>query len=119
MLKVIDLSAGTRGIWFDKNYPFAAFVDIRPEVKPDIVADSRDLPASVGCDYDLVVFDPPHVNFGATANKSKNYGHHTTKEIRDIIHRTALWPGDAVSFPMRSWHSSGTITIRNSIGCWR
>jgi hypothetical protein len=36
--------AGNRAIWFDKAYRDAVFVDIRPEVSPDIVADNA-LPA--------------------------------------------------------------------------
>lgn len=47
-LKILDMSAGARAVWFDKNYPGAVYVDIRPHVKPDIVADTRALPAEVG-----------------------------------------------------------------------
>lgn len=39
-MKIIDLSAGNRAIWFDKNYRDATYLDIREEVKPDIVGDS-------------------------------------------------------------------------------
>lgn len=88
-MKILDLSAGNRAVWFDKNNPLTTYIDIRDEVKPDIVADSRELPLSVGDDYSLIVFDPPHVNFGAKAELSKTYGHHTTDEIRDIIRRSA------------------------------
>lgn len=88
-MKILDLSAGNRAIWFDKNYRDAVYVDIREEVRPTIVADTRALPDNVGADYDLIVFDPPHVNFGASANMSKDYGHHTTAEIRDIVSGSA------------------------------
>lgn len=84
-MKILDMSAGNRGVWFDKTYRDATFVDIRAVVEPDIVADTRALPTEVGDSYDLIVFDPPHVNFGANAELSKTYGHHTTAEIRDII----------------------------------
>lgn len=87
-MRVVDLSAGKRAIWFNKNHPDAVFVDCRPEVFPDVVADTRKLPDSLGKDYDLVVFDPPHVNFGKNAEMSKTYGWHTTAEIRDIISGT-------------------------------
>lgn len=87
-MKILDLSAGKRAIWFDKNYPSTVFVDIRPEVGPTFVADSRSLPPEVGSNYDLVVFDPPHVNFSAGAEMSQQYGHHTTEEIREIIRQT-------------------------------
>jgi hypothetical protein len=37
----------------------------------------------------LIVFDPPHVNFGKNAELSKTYGWHTTDEIRDVIAKSA------------------------------
>ena len=89
-MKILDLSAGNRAVWFDKECPLATFIDVRESVKPTLVADSRNLPASVGFDYDLVVFDPPHVNFGKNAQMSQTYGWHTTAEIRDIIKSTAI-----------------------------
>ncbi len=88
-LKILDMSAGARAVWFDKSYPDAVYVDIRPQVKPDIVADTRALPAEVGTGFDLVLFDPPHKNFGAGSNMARNYGHHTSAEIRDILKRSA------------------------------
>jgi hypothetical protein len=88
-VKILDLSAGNRAVWFNKQYPDACYVDIRPDVNPSIVADTRNLPPEVGEGYNLVVFDPPHVNFGANADLSRTYGHHTTEEIRDIITRSA------------------------------
>lgn len=84
-MKILDLFAGNRAMWFDRNNPLTTFIDKRAEVSPSIVADTRALPPEVGAGYDLVVFDPPHVNFGANAKMSKNYGHHTTADIRDII----------------------------------
>lgn len=83
------MSAGNKGVWFDKNYRDAVFVDIRESVNPTIVADTRELPVTVGNNYDLIVFDPPHVNFGKNAELSKTYGWHTTDEIRDIIKRSS------------------------------
>lgn len=88
-MRIIDLSAGNRAVWFDKNHRDAVYVDVRPEVGPSIVADARALPAAVGLDFNLVVFDPPHVNFGAKSNMSRDYGHYTTSQIRDIISGTA------------------------------
>lgn len=84
-MKILDLSAGKRAVWFDKACPFATYVDIRPEVDPDVVADSRALPDSIGDGYDLVVFDPPHKNNAATGNMVRCYGHYTAAEITDII----------------------------------
>jgi hypothetical protein len=88
-MKILDLSAGNRAVWFDKSYRDTIFVDRRAEVNPTIVADTRNLPQEVGDGYDLIVFDPPHVNFGANAEMSKSYGHHTTADIRDIISGSA------------------------------
>lgn len=65
------------------------FIDKRPEAQPDFICDSRDIPDGAGNDYDMVVFDPPHLNFGKNSNMSKSYGHHTTEEIKDTIAGTA------------------------------
>lgn len=88
-MRILDLSAGNRAIWFDKNCPLAVFVDKRAEVSPDIVADTTKLPPTVGYDYDLVVFDPPHMNCGKNSNMSAVYGYHTTAEILETIKGTA------------------------------
>ncbi len=88
-LKILDLSAGNRAVWFDKHCEHATYLDIRPEVEPDVVGDSRALPADLAPGFDLIVFDPPHKNSAASGNMSKNYGHHTAEEITDIIRRTA------------------------------
>ena len=87
-MKILDLSAGKRMIWFDKNPADTIFVDLRSEVAPTVVADTRRLPFESRI-FDLIVFDPPHVNFGAKSNFSRDYGHHTTENIRDIVARTA------------------------------
>jgi hypothetical protein len=90
MMKIIDLSAGSRAVWFDKNHRDALYVDVRPEVKPDVVADARELPAEIGTGYDLVVFDPPHKNSAASGTMSKrNYGWWTAEQITEIIVGTA------------------------------
>jgi len=88
-MKILDLSAGNRAIWFDRDYPDTVYVDIRPETRPTIVADSTKLPASVGVGFDLIVFDPPHKNNGLTGKMTPNYGHWTAHEIRIIIIGTA------------------------------
>lgn len=88
-MKILDMSAGNRAVWFDKDHRDAVYVDIRPEVKPSIVADTRALPAEVGTGFDLVLFDPPHKNFAASGNMAKNYGHHTVDEIRAIVRESA------------------------------
>jgi hypothetical protein len=87
-MRILDISAGNRAVWYNKNHPLAVFIDIRPEVKPDFVMDSTDLKDFFDGMFDLIVFDPPHVNFGKFGkfgNFSKSYGHFTTEQIRNII----------------------------------
>lgn len=88
-MKILDLSAGYRGIWLDKACSDCIFLDAREETAPDVVADSRRLPFRNGL-FDLIVFDPPHVNFGRGSNMSYDYGHHTTAQIRDIVYASAM-----------------------------
>ncbi len=89
-MKILDLSAGRRAIWYDKDNPLAIFIDKRAEVNPTFVADSTALPAIIGDGFDLVVFDPPHMNCGKKSNMSKVYGYHTTAEILETIKGTAI-----------------------------
>jgi hypothetical protein len=87
-MKILDVSAGNRAIWFDKSHRDALYIDVRPEVKPNIVADARALPAEIAGPFDLIVFDPPHENFGASGNMVRNYGHWTHAQIRGIVEGT-------------------------------
>lgn len=85
-MKILDLSAGNRAIWIQKNLDFVTFLDKRPETMPDVVCDTRDIPEYLtGTGFGLVVFDPPHLKFGKNSNMSKSYGHHTTQEILEIV----------------------------------
>lgn len=88
-MKILDVSAGNRAVWFDKHYPDTLYIDIRPEVEPDLVMDSRDMGELADDLFDLAIFDPPHVNFGANAELSKTYGHFTTAQIKELIRRTS------------------------------
>lgn len=47
-MKILDLSAGRRAVWFDKKHPLTTYLDKRAEVEPDIVCDTRSIPDSVG-----------------------------------------------------------------------
>jgi len=87
-VKILDLSAGNRAVWFNKQHPLATYLDKRESVKPDFICDTRAIPPEVGTDFDLVVFDPPHMNCGPNSNMSKTYGYHTTAEILDTIKGT-------------------------------
>jgi hypothetical protein len=85
-LKILDLSAGNRAIWIQKDLDFVTFLDKRPETFPTVICDTRNIPESVGKGFDLVVFDPPHANTGGKdGNMSKAYGSHTTQEIKETI----------------------------------
>lgn len=88
-MKILDLSAGNRWIWYNKNHPDALYLDCRKEVNPDIVCDTKKLPGNIGSDFNLFCWDPPHLNFGANSNMSKCYGHHTTAEILETIKQTS------------------------------
>lgn len=87
-MKILDVSAGNRAAWFDRRCPLATYLDIRAEVEPDIVCDSRSLPADWS-GFDLVVFDPPHKNNGPLFGMSRSYGSFTAQEITDTIQGTA------------------------------
>lgn len=84
-MKILDISAGRRAVWFDKNHRDATYIDVRPEVEPTLVADARALPAELGTGFDLVVFDPPHKNNAASGKMAHNCGHWTAEQIRSIV----------------------------------
>lgn len=84
-MKILDLSAGNRAIWFNKKNPLVTFLDKRASVKPCFVCDTTKIPKEVGENFDLVVFDPPHENVGANSHMAKIYGHSTRKEIVETI----------------------------------
>lgn len=85
MTKILDACCGSRMFWFDKGHPDTTFMDIREHyeelpsghvinVKPDVVADFRDMPFEDNT-YDLVVFDPPHLlKAGDNSWLAKKYG---------------------------------------------
>ena len=90
--KILDVTCGSRTIWFNKHNPAAIYCDIRKEeltgiwksesgqlertciVDPDIQCDFTSLPFADGT-FSLVVFDPPHLKYaGATGWLAKKYG---------------------------------------------
>ena len=92
MKTVLDATCGSRMIWFNPNNPIALFVDKRQieheeiwhskngknrrylTVKPDVIADYKELPFDDEIFY-LVVFDPPHLlRGGDTGWQVKKYG---------------------------------------------
>lgn len=90
--KILDVTCGSRTIWFDKNHPVAIYADKRREetygvwksgerqsersciIDPDIQCDFTDLPFEDNS-FNLVVWDPPHLkNVGDNAWLAKKYG---------------------------------------------
>jgi SAM-dependent methyltransferase len=82
---VLDVTAGSRMMWFDKENPLALYTDIRElddvlcdgrklSIAPDQIADYRNLPFD-DKQFKLVVFDPPHlVKLGEKSWMAKKYG---------------------------------------------
>ena len=69
--KILDAACGGRMMWFDKTHKDTLYVDIREvdegtsslrpnfSVKPDLIADYRDLPFKNET-FELIVWDIPH-----------------------------------------------------------
>jgi SAM-dependent methyltransferase len=85
MKKILDACCGSRMFWFNKENPNVVFGDIRKEnhilcdgrkleINPDIQMDFRDIPFENET-FNLVVFDPPHLNsLGTKSWMAKKYG---------------------------------------------
>ena len=90
--KILDVTCGSRTIWFNKNHPAAVYCDRRREtyrniwkstknksegdcvVEPDIQCDFTNLPFEDNSFF-LVIFDPPHLlKAKETAWLVKKYG---------------------------------------------
>lgn len=90
--KILDVTCGSRTIWFNKEHPAAVYCDIRKEeltgiwkseqgqpertciVNPDIQCDFTNLPFKDNT-FALVVFDAPHLRYaGETGWLAKKYG---------------------------------------------
>lgn len=119
-MKILDATAGNRGIWFDKDYPDATFIDIRAkgetsELKQDNqVVDCRSTPFA-DATFDLVIFDPPHMAIGPKAEMAKRYGSFSTAYIRELCAQAfdefwrVLRPDGLVAF---KWNSHDTPLSR-------
>lgn len=82
---ILDCCCGSRMFWFDKSNPAVLFADIREletelcdgrklEVKPDIIADFRNMPFEDET-FKMVVFDPPHLHkLGQDTWMAQKYG---------------------------------------------
>jgi len=75
---VLDVTANERRMWNGVEWPSVTFLDIDPEMKPDIIGDFRALPVDPSS-YDVIVFDPPHLPAASASPESlqcfvRNYG---------------------------------------------
>jgi len=77
-MKILDATAGYRGIWYQKNHPFVTFMDVRNgvidnktegckfknrrrfKVFPDVISEWKNTPFPNDY-FDMVIFDPPHL----------------------------------------------------------
>lgn len=92
MMKILDATCAYRGFWLEKHNKDTIYIDIRPEVKPDIVASCTSTPFADKT-FDLILFDPPHKNMGyaKTSNSKKRnemadrYGTANSKERMDLV----------------------------------
>jgi len=85
MQRILDATCGSKMIWFDKENPNVLYMDNRElsttlcdgrvlNIKPDVIADFRDMPFSDETFY-IVVFDPPHLRYaGENSWLAKKYG---------------------------------------------
>ena len=87
--KILDMTCGSRTIWFNKHHPSAVYCDKRREthehlwknagdcklvIDPDVICDFTDLPFEDES-FNLVIFDPPHLTTAKeTAWLVKKYG---------------------------------------------
>lgn len=83
--KILDVCCGSRMFWFNKKHPNALYTDIREldtilcddrrlEIKPDLIADFRELPFEDNT-FKMVVFDPPHLkNLSQGTWMAQKYG---------------------------------------------
>lgn len=95
--KILDMTCGSRSIWFNKWEPHTTYIDRRKceytqtfgatqktrhiVIDPDLIADFRQLPFEAET-FDLVVFDPPHIvhDRGDNCWMTHKYGYYATKE---------------------------------------
>lgn len=83
-MRILDATCSNRGMWYIKDFPGATYIDIRPEVNPDRVEDCRHT-SFPDKEFDLIVFDPPHMNIGEGSYKVLKYGVFKTSEILNLV----------------------------------
>lgn len=124
--KILDVTCGSRSIWFNKNHPNAVYCDRRKEqwegrfgnalrkdgtknqrhlvIDPDVQCDFTNLPFA-DASFSLVVFDPPHIE-GLSDNSwtKKAYGS-LDENWEKIIH-------DGFQECMRVLKPNGTLVFK-------
>ena len=93
---ILDACCGSKMFWFDKENPNVLFQDVRSEehvlcdgrkleVRPDVIADFRQMPYEDES-FKLVVFDPPHLdNANETSYMAKKYGALKRKQWKEDL----------------------------------
>lgn len=83
--EILAACCGSKMFWYDRDNKHTCYVDCRKvdetlcdgrrlEVKPDVLADFRDLPFPDNT-FNLVIFDPPHLKrAGKTSWLAQKYG---------------------------------------------
>jgi len=93
-MKILDATAGFRGIWYQKNHPYVTFMDKRNvrgrssnkkiasqrkfKINPDVISEWKDAPFPNDY-FDMIIFDPPHLiisrDHGKLSSMQKQYGY--------------------------------------------
>lgn len=121
MKRILDMTCGSRSIWFNKNHPAAVYCDKRKEtfelafgkdhtnvrlnvIDPDVQCDFTDMPFPDES-FSLVIFDPPHlVRAKETAWLVKKYGK-LDENWRQMLH-DGFWEG------MRVLKDGGVLVLK-------
>jgi tRNA G10 N-methylase Trm11 len=90
-MKILDATCGTRSIWFpgERKNKDTIYIDIRPEVKPDIVCSATATPFEQKT-FDMIIFDPPFRQFGKNSIFGKKYSVMSKSDINIFI-KDAFW----------------------------
>ncbi len=99
--EILDVTCGSRSIWFNKHHPKAVYCDKRDEehsstfgatqktrhirVHPDIVCSFTELPFADES-FSLVVFDPPHVEGLTDSSWTKKAYGSLDSDWRQVLH---------------------------------
>jgi SAM-dependent methyltransferase len=88
-MKILDATCGSKTIWYQKNHPLVTFMDKREgkyyhateintkeivRVNPNIVADWTKILPFDNNEFDMIVFDPPHIISSTSCEMTNRYG---------------------------------------------